>query len=52
MGCFAGGLAIVLNGILSVVDIFEVFDEPIYYVVNACLLINYIRFQWILYGLF
>ncbi|CAK9083240.1 ATP-binding cassette sub-family B member 10 [Durusdinium trenchii] len=35
VGCFAGGAAIVLNGFLSVIDVFDVFDEPIYYVVNA-----------------
>ncbi|CAL1165702.1 unnamed protein product [Cladocopium goreaui] len=35
VGCFAGGAAIVLNGLLSVIDIFDVLDEPIYYVVNA-----------------
>ncbi|CAJ1426403.1 unnamed protein product [Effrenium voratum] len=33
--CFAGGLAIVITGIFGVIDIFDVFEEPIYYVVNA-----------------
>ncbi|CAE7941276.1 Abcb10 [Symbiodinium necroappetens] len=33
--CFVGGAAIVLNGIFSVVDVFNVLSEPVYYVVNA-----------------
>eukprot|EP00931_Biecheleriopsis_adriatica_P107200 TRINITY_DN81540_c0_g1_i1.p1 TRINITY_DN81540_c0_g1~~TRINITY_DN81540_c0_g1_i1.p1 ORF type:complete len:171 (+),score=32.70 TRINITY_DN81540_c0_g1_i1:58-570(+) len=33
--CFAGGAAIVLNGFLGVLDVFDAFDDTIYYVVNA-----------------
>ena len=32
--CFVGGAAIVLNGIFSVLDVFNVFGSPVYYVVN------------------
>ena len=33
--CFVGGAAIVVNGIFGVLDVFDVFQQPIYYVVNA-----------------
>eukprot|EP00443_Scrippsiella_acuminata_P131627 CAMPEP_0115577120 /NCGR_PEP_ID=MMETSP0272-20121206/2908_1 /TAXON_ID=71861 /ORGANISM="Scrippsiella trochoidea, Strain CCMP3099" /LENGTH=341 /DNA_ID=CAMNT_0003011921 /DNA_START=46 /DNA_END=1072 /DNA_ORIENTATION=- len=32
--CFLGGLAIMVNGLLGVLDVFQVFDHMIYYVVN------------------
>eukprot|EP00930_Biecheleria_cincta_P035319 TRINITY_DN24298_c0_g1_i1.p1 TRINITY_DN24298_c0_g1~~TRINITY_DN24298_c0_g1_i1.p1 ORF type:complete len:176 (+),score=20.95 TRINITY_DN24298_c0_g1_i1:50-577(+) len=34
MMCFCGGLAIILNGIFGVLNVFAVFDNTIYYVVN------------------
>jgi len=33
--CFIGGIAVVVNGIFGVLDLFSVFDKPVYYVVNA-----------------
>uniref|UniRef100_A0A7S2DLG9 Uncharacterized protein n=1 Tax=Alexandrium andersonii TaxID=327968 RepID=A0A7S2DLG9_9DINO len=35
--CFTGGVAIVVNGILGVLDVFGVFDNMVHYVVNAYL---------------
>merc|ERR1711948_115842 len=32
--CQLGGLAVVLNGVVGVLDIFDVFDHAIYYIMN------------------
>lgn len=33
--CFVGGIAVVVNGIFAVLDVFDVFDHTVYYLVNA-----------------
>merc|ERR1711948_134323 len=33
--CQLGGLAVVLNGVVGVLDIFDVFDHAIYYIMNC-----------------
>jgi len=35
--CFLGGLGLILNSIFELLDIFEIFDDTIYYVVHAYL---------------
>eukprot|EP00415_Alexandrium_ostenfeldii_P003865 UN3865 len=33
--CFMGGIAVVVNGIFGVLDVFDVFGDTLHYVVNA-----------------